>query len=84
MITLLQFMISLQKLMACNREILEHDKKYLAAIYEQPTETYGLQQGNIRTWWKIILLQYMISIEQHMGIIRKILAHDNRLPCDSI
>ena len=49
--------------MSIKREILARDKRYLSAVYDKHTTTYGLQQGNISTRLKNTLLQFSISTQ---------------------
>ena len=75
-ITLLQFMINTHQRMTCSRGILAHDERLPYCSYDQHISTYDLQQGNISTWRKITLLQFMINTHQRMTCSRGILAQD--------
>ena len=53
----------------------------LAAVYDKQTGTYGLQQGNISTQFKVTLLHYMINTQQSMPNSLEIIARDKRVAC---
>ena len=65
-ITLLQWMISDQQRMACSRDILAHDKRFPWYCTWFTSTMFGLRQGNDRTRYKSIFLQFIISIQHRM------------------